>query len=77
MYEECYFISVDNPSEKIDKDRGVTTKIMKARVCTFLSGLIYYVKQANECVFLLEYDGEKSASITRALDLPNNGDGFD
>ena len=50
---------------------------MRAKVCSFLSGMNHYVNQANECIFLLEYDGDSPDSITRVLDLPDFGKGFE
>ena len=77
MHEEYYFISVEHPAENVDKERGVTDAFMRAKVCTFLSGVNHFVNQANECIFLLEYEGDSPTYIIRALDLPDFGKGFE
>ena len=76
MHEEYYAITAKYSLDKTKLGKGGIESILKARVCTFLAGLTYYVLQAGECIYLLEYDGVKPASITRALDLPDFGNGL-
>ena len=77
MFEEYYAITVEYAQDKMKHSTGGVNSILRARVCTFLAGLTYYVLQAEECLYLLEYDGRNPASITRALDLPDFGKGFE
>ncbi len=43
MFEENYCITANYPLNKIKPSKGGVEPILRARVCTFLAGLAYYV----------------------------------